>query len=300
MRKFTFSMITLMAFVLTAFSLQAQNREVVYEDDFESYNVGDYLAETNPDWWQTWNDTPGTDEDALISDAEALSGTNSVIIEGTTDVILKLGNKMNGAYWVDFNMFIPEGFGGYYNFQKFETPPGTEFAFEIYFQADGTGFMNAGGDNAATFNYTQDAWFTVENFIDLNNDWAQVYFDGVLVYEWQYSLQAQGDPGILQLGSVDFYAGVVSGSGETPLYYFDDLSFEADIEQILYFDDFESYNLGEYIAESNPEWWMTWNDDPGSDEDALILDEQSNSPEQAVKIDGMSDIVLKLGNKTFL
>ncbi|MDY0085909.1 MAG: T9SS type A sorting domain-containing protein [Bacteroidales bacterium] len=298
MRKFTFSMITLLAFVLAAFSLQAQNRDIVYEDDFESYNVGDYLAETNPDWWQTWNDTPGTDEDALISDAEALSGTNSVIIEGTTDVILKLGNKTNGAYWVDFNMFIPEGFGGYYNFQKFETPPGTEFAFEIYFQADGTGFMNAGGDNAATFNYTQDAWFTVENFIDLNNDWAQVYFDGVLVYEWQYSLQAQGDPGILQLGSVDFYAGVVSGSGETPLYYFDDLSFEADIEQILYFDDFESYNLGEYIAESNPEWWMTWNDDPGSDEDALILDEQSNSPEQAVKIDGMSDIVLKLGNKT--
>lgn len=290
-------MITMLAFVLATFSVQAQNREVVYEDDFESYDVGDYIAVTNPEWWQTWNDTPGTAEDAMISDAEALSGANSLILEGTSDVILKLGNKTNGAYWIDFSMFIPEGFGGYYNIQKFETPPGTEFAFEIYFQADGTGFMNAGGDNAATFTYTQGAWFSIENFIDLNNDWAQVYFDDELIYEWQYSLQAQGEPGTLQLGSVDFYAGVVTGSGETPLAYIDDLSFDADIEQLLYADDFDSYNSGDYIAETIPEWWSTWNDDPGSTEDALILDEEASSPSNAVKIEGLSDVILKLGDK---
>jgi hypothetical protein len=295
MRKFTFLTVTLMAFVLSAFSLQAQNREVVYEDDFESYTVGDYLAVSNPEWWTTWSDDPGSAEDAVISSDEAASGVNSVYVSGTNDMVLKLGNKTSGMYWVDFNFFVPEGMAGYYNIQHYEAP-GVEWAFEIYFKADGTGFMNAGGAEAATFTYTQGTWFTVENYIDLNNDWAQVYFDSELIYEWQFSLQAQGEPGQLQLGGVNFYAG--AETGETPEYYFDDVNFEADIEQLLYVDDFESYNLGDYIAESNPEWWMTWNDDPGSDEDALILDEQSNSPEQAVKIDGVSDVVLKLGNKT--
>jgi len=290
-------MITMLAFVLSTFSVQAQNREVVYEDDFESYNVGDYLAESNPTWWQTWTDSPGTAEDALITDAQANSGANSVIVEGTTDVILKLGNKTNGAYWVDFEMFVPVGFGGYYNVQKYEAP-GTEFAYEIYFKADGTGFMNAGGENAATFTYTQGTWFSVENYIDLNNDWAEVYFNDELIHEWQFSLQATGGAGILQLGSVDFFAGVVTGSGETPLAYFDDLSFDAAIEQILYYNEFDEYTAGDYIAVVDPDWWTTWSNSPGTTEDALISDEQSETPSNSIKVDGISDLVFKIGNKS--
>ncbi len=295
MRKFTFSMITLLAFVLTAFSLQAQNREIVYEDDFESYTAGDYLAVSNPDWWTTWSDDPGSAEDAVISADEAASGVNSVYVSGTNDMVLKLGNKTSGMYWVDFNFFVPEGMAGYYNIQHYEAP-GVEWAFEIYFKDDGTGFMNAGGAEAATFTYTQGVWFTIENMIDLNNDWAQVYFDGELIYEWQFSLQAQGEPGQLQLGGVNFFAG--AETGETPEYYFDDVSFEADIEQELYFNDFDEYTVGDYIAVVDPDNWTTWSNDPGSAEDALIVDEQSFSPSNSVKVDGTTDLVFKMGNKT--
>lgn len=299
MRKFTFSLITLLAFVLAYSSVSAQTtRGMVYEDDFESYTVGDYIAEANPEFWTTWSGLPGSTEDAQISDEEAVSGTQSVKVDGTTDLLLLLGNKTSGSYWVSWDYLVPTGYGAYYNFQKYEAP-GTEFAFEVYFQENGTGFMNAGGDNAVTFNYTTGAWFTIENYIDLANDWAQVYFDGELVYEWQYSLTAQGAAGILQLGGIDFYAGVVSGSGETPLYYFDDLSYESeDIVETIYTDDFESYTLGDYVAVSNPDFWTTWSDLPGSAEDALIVDEQSSSPVQSVKVDGTTDLVLKLGNKT--
>jgi hypothetical protein len=297
MRKFTFSMITMLAFVLATFSVQAQNREVVYEDDFESYTVGDYIAVSNPDWWTTWSDTPGTDEDAVISDEQAESGVNSVMVSGINDNVLKLGNKTNGVYWVDFDLFVPEGFGGYYNIQHYEAP-GIEWAFEIYFRADGTGFMNGGGDNAAEFTYTQGAWFSVENLIDLNADWAQVFFDGELLHEWQFSLQAQGEPGLLQLGGVNFYAGVETGSTETPLYYIDNVSFEADIEQELYFNNFDEYEVGDYIAVVDPDWFTTWSETPGTDEDAFIVDEQSSSPENSVKVEGISDLVFKIGNKT--
>lgn len=295
MRKFTFSMITLLAFVLAAFSLQAQNRDIVYEDDFESYTAGDYLAESIPDWWTTWTDNPGSAEDAVISSDEAASGVNSVYVSGTNDMVLKLGNKTSGMYWINFNFFVPEGMAGYYNVQHYQEP-GIEWAYEIYFKADGTGFMHAGGSDATTFTYTQGVWFTVENMIDLNSDWAQVYFDDEMIYEWQFSLQAQGEPGQLQLGAVNFFAG--AETGETPAYYFDDVSFEADIEQILYWNDFDDYNVGDYIAVVDPDNWTTWGNAPGTTEDALIVDEQSFSPSNSLKVDGVSDLVFKMGNKT--
>lgn len=299
MRKFTFSMIAFLAFALAYTSASAQQtRGLVYEDDFESYTVGDYIAVENPDFWTTWSGTPGSAEDAQISDEEASSGSQSVKVDGTTDLLMLLGNKTSGSYWVSWDYMVPTGYGAYYNFQKYEAP-GTEFAFEVYFQENGTGFMNAGGDNAVTFNYSTGTWFTIENYIDLANDWAQVYFDGVLVYEWQYSLDAQGAAGVLQLGGIDFYAGVVTGSGETPLYYFDDISYESeDVVQDIYVDDFESYTLGDYIAVANPDFWTTWSGTPGSAEDALIVDEQASSPVQSVKVDGSTDLLLKLANKT--
>ncbi|MBW6490641.1 MAG: T9SS type A sorting domain-containing protein [Lentimicrobium sp.] len=297
MRKFTLSMITMLAFVLTTFNLQAQQRELVYGDDFESYAVNDFLAQSNPEMWTTWSNAPGTTEDAKISDEQAFSGTKSVKVDGVTDLVLKLGNKTSGAYEINFNYYVPVGMGGYYNIQHYEAP-GVEWAFEIYFKADGTGFMNAGGDNAATFNYTQGTWFTIENLIDLDADWAQVYFDDVLIHEWQYSLQAQGQPGMLQLGAVNFYAGVVTGSGETPTYYFDDIFFDVAIEQVLYYNEFDEYTVGDYIAVVDPDWWTTWTNAPGTAEDALIVNEQSNSPENSIKVDGTSDLVFKMGNKT--
>lgn len=297
MKKITLSIFTMLAFVLATFSLQAQTREILYADDFESYAVGDYVAQSIPAWWTTWANAPATAEDAKISSDHASSGTKAIKVDGTTDLVLKLGNKTSGAYSVDFEYFVPSGMGAYFNIQHFESP-GVEWALEVYFKADGTGFMNAGGDNAATFSYTQGSWISVHNYIDLDADWAQVYFNDVLMHEWQFSLQAQGAAGLKQLGAANFYAGVVQGSGETPLYYIDDISFEANVEQALYANGFDSYTSGSYIAVVDPDWWTTWGNAPGTAEDAKILNEQSSSPSNSIKVDGTSDLVFKLGNKT--
>lgn len=88
--------------------------------------------------------------------------------------------------------------------------------------------MHAGGENAATFNYPMNAWYHIDNVIDLDNDWAEFYIDNALVHGWQFSLQAQGQAGTKQLGCVDFYAG--STSGMTPTYYFDNISYAVLVE----------------------------------------------------------------------
>ncbi|MDZ7741634.1 MAG: hypothetical protein U5Q03_07765 [Bacteroidota bacterium] len=277
------------AFFMLLFSINAQ---VIYEDDFDSYTVGGYLAEQAPEW-TTWSGTPGSDEDGVISDAQAMSASNSVLVEDITDLVLPLGNKTSGRYEISFYYYVPSGFGGYYNIQHFEQP-GIEWALECYFDDDGTGYIHAGGENAATFNYTMDSWVEVVNIVDLSNDNAELYIEGNFIHSWQFSLQSDGTPGELQLGGMNHYAGATTGM--TAMYYFDDYNYE-QLPVVLFFDDFESYNVGDYLAEQS-DWWTTWGGTTGTDEDALISDAQSYSPSQSLIIEGVSDIIGPFGNKT--
>ena len=272
------------------------SQAVAYSDNFESYTVGDYIAVQSGEW-TTWSNDPGSAEDAFISDEQALSGMQSVKIEGSSDLVKPLGNKISGKYWVELNMYIPTGYGGYYNLQKFEEP-GTEWGVQTYFGADGNGSIDAGAEGAATFTFDHDTWINIVNVVDLDNDLAQVWIDGVMLVEWPWSLGTFGDPGAIQLGSINMFAG--APTGDDPLYYFDDVY----IEQLLspfYEDDFESYEVGDFIGVENPDWWTTWSGSPGTGEDAYIADTYANSPTQSLFIDpddGLTDAVLKLGNKT--
>ena len=57
------------------FSFDGQSQFIV--EDFESYEAGDYLG-LSSDSWTTWNDMEGTEEDVMITDERASSGTNSI------------------------------------------------------------------------------------------------------------------------------------------------------------------------------------------------------------------------------
>ncbi len=295
MRKFTFMMLAMALSFLGLVANAQNNRAVVYADDFESYTAGAHIAQSIPDYWTTWSNAPGGAEDGVFSTEFASTGVMSAMISGTNDNVLKLGNKTSGKYIVSWNMLIPTGFAGYYNFQHFEAP-GNEWAFEVYFDNNGTGYMHAGGNNAATFTYTNNQWMTVDNFIDLDADWAQVYFNGTLIHEWQYSLQAQGEPGTKQLGGVNFYAG--STAGMTPKYFLDDVEYTAVTEEFIYADDFDAYTAGAFVAVTVPEFFTTWSNAPGTAEDAVFSTAFAESAPNSVKVSGTNDLVFKLGNKT--
>lgn len=202
--------------------------DIIFYDDMESYALGAYLVESDETgFWTTWSNAPGTDEDALITDAESLSPTQSCIVEGISDLVLKLGDKTSGAYYVGVEYYIPSNFGGYINLQHFEAP-GIEWAVEVYMgAADGAdnGYAYAGSPDQIFFSFPHDTWFSIEFDISLDDDEASLMIDDVLVAEWQFSLQAQGAAGTLQLGGVNIYAG--APPGETPKYYFDDIIYIA-------------------------------------------------------------------------
>jgi hypothetical protein len=282
------------------FSWTAFSQESSYYDDFESYTVGSYIAVNNPDWWTTWSNLPGSAEDGEISNAQYSSPTKSVLVDkvpAETDLILKLGNKTSGAYELTWDMYVATGNAGYFNIQHFESP-GIEWAYEVYFLANGNGELLAGSTTPFTFTYPKNAWFLVENLINIDEDLVTLVIDGVEVLSWPFSYQADDVTGTNQLGGVDFFAG--AKTGETPKYYFDNLDFKP-MAITLYEDDFESYNVLDYIAESNPTWWTTWGNVPGTGEDGYVSDDFAHSPTQSIFIDpddGLTDLILKLGNKT--
>lgn len=212
------NLLMLLAFI--AFTLGSTSQTILYEDDFESYTVAGYIAEQS-EWWTTWSNAPGTAEDALIVTEQANSPSKSVKIEGSSDLLLPMGNLVSGKYQVEFYYFIPTGFGGYFNFQHFESP-GVEWAMEVFFGNNGSGTMNAGGENAATFTYPMNQWIHNKTIIDLDADWAEYYLNDNLIYGWQWSLQAQGQPGANQLGGLNIYAG--APTGQTSKYFMDDIT----------------------------------------------------------------------------
>lgn len=193
---------------------------VLFADDFESYSVGDYVAE-NSDVWTTWSNAPATAEDAVVSDDQGASPSQSMYVSGTNDMVLPLGNKVGGKYQINMKYWVPSsGDGGYYNIQHFEAP-GTEWAYEVYFDNAGAGSLSAGMENAATFTFANDSWVVLENIIDLDKDSAWLFVDGVEIYNWRFSMQANDPNGTLQLGGVNIYAGAPNNGQGT--YYVDDV-----------------------------------------------------------------------------
>jgi uncharacterized protein (TIGR02145 family) len=248
-KKYKFLLIILTIF-FTSELLTAQF--LLYEDDFESYTTGGYIAVQNPEWWTTWSGSVGGGEDAIITEDIALSGSKSVLIDetgGATDLLWLLGDIVSGVYYVNFYMYVPVGYCAYYNFQHMESP-GVEWAFEMYFHTDGSCKFLIAGETLEDYTYTHDTWIYFQHIIYLDGDHAELYIDGVFYKDWQWSLQAQGAPGANQLGAVDFYAG---GEGtDASKYYLDDVKYfrEACIHEPIIIVDPNQFDVSLNIGQS--------------------------------------------------
>ncbi len=196
-------------------------------EDFEGFVAGQQLACQDPLNWTTWSDAPCGNEDALISTNYAYSGVNSYLVDAVApravDIVKPLGDLTTGLWYLDFMAYIPTGKFGYFNVMATFAPPTYVWATQAYFNAGGTGTLDAGGASAATFTFPHDTWFPVSLVIDLDNDQAQLAVNGVFVYQWQYTLGTFGTPCPLVIAATDMF-----GPDATPAnneMYVDDYRF---------------------------------------------------------------------------
>src|SRR5688572_1632192 len=84
----------------TAFTASAQT----FSDNFDSYTAGQPMAQQSAGAWTTWSGTVGGAEDVLVSNADAVSGSNSIFLSttaqtgGPTDLVKNFGVLNTGQF----------------------------------------------------------------------------------------------------------------------------------------------------------------------------------------------------------
>jgi len=203
------------------FSNNSIGQVSLFSDNFDSYTVGQQISCQNPTDWKTWTNNPcNATQDAYISNSYSYSGSKSVLIVQANDIVREIGTPVSdGQTEINFRVYIPSGKSGYFNTLANFDPPNYSWAMQAFFNTSGTGSLDAGGANAATFSYPQGQWFIVKVIADLTTDKGYFYINGSLIHTWQWSLGSFGETIPKQIEATDFY-----GNAATDGMYIDDYS----------------------------------------------------------------------------
>ncbi len=203
----------LIAFYFVGFAfLTGQN--VILTENFDGFTAGVKFTQAfnNKDVWTTWSNAPGGAEDALLSDKFAVSAPNSLVLANSQDIVLLLGDRLDGRYIVEFDLLIETGKIGYYNMLNDFAGSNSVWAYQVYFNTGGKGVIDAGKASAATFDFAYDSWIHVSTVIDLDDDFATLYFDDDEIISWKWSSGTGGAGTLNKLDAVNFYGNTTGGS----------------------------------------------------------------------------------------
>ena len=194
-----------------------------FSDDFESYNVGDFIAQSDTVNWATWpGGTLGGLYDAPVSNAQAASGSNSLHLDNAAsnvpDPVLPFGGQTwtSGSFEFSTNLYVETT--AYFNLQGSATI-GTVWAMEMTFTGAGgltDPFTYDLGGGAITGTYPgTGVWFNVTlKCADLTTGTWELFIDGV-------SKGTATLPNGTAVGGCNLYA--AAGNN----YYIDDISWSA-------------------------------------------------------------------------
>ena len=180
--------------------------EILLKETFEAYTAGDKIAEKGAEHWTTWSKKPGSAEDGIVAE---LDGNKYGHFTYGNDQVLRLGGYQAGVFELEFDVYVPEGKGGYYNLlHQFEG--NTSWAVQAYFQmeekdgqanpkiADGHGTVHAGSLNTYDVPCVYNDWMHFRIEINANIDEAVYHYtmpggEEVEAFKWQWSKDCFGD-----------------------------------------------------------------------------------------------------------
>ena len=220
-------------------TLAAQEPQVLINDDFEAYTVGNNLAveagAAGNDWWTTWSSQPGSSEDGVIAEYE---GTKCGYLTYGVDQVLLLGDEQSGIYDLEFDILVPDGKNAYFNILHHFTGTGSgnEWAMECYLHmtgsgshAAGQGVIKVGGQNIS-LSPIYDAWMHFRLHVDTDYDIAEYYYtapggEEELVHTWQWSMNASNSQTAAhgrKMAALDFYP---PQNATRSMYYLDNFRY---------------------------------------------------------------------------
>ena len=255
--------------------------------DFDDCPEGAKIAQTLGEPWTTWSNAPGGAEDGVFGMA---GGTMAAHFTYGNDQVVMLGDHSTGVYDLEFDAYVPEGKNGYFNVLHHFAGSNSTWAMQVYMhmtndgqnstQAPGHGTVHAGSNGTCDLPCVYDEWMHFHVHVDADNDVAQLYFNVVgqaeeLYAEWQWSMDSFGENQADRvLGAMDFFPPENAATSE---YYLDNLEVTLQSnDEVLIFDPFEDYTVGNKIAQDaiahGNDWWTTWSNAPGGAEDGVVAD----------------------------
>ena len=190
-------------------------------ESFEPYELGSYMSEVAAPRWELWTDGV---MGGLVSDEQAHYGSQSMKVykDGSTDtdVVLNVNDLTTGRYRVEFYMYVPVGNTGYYNILQDNDGSDSKWGIQLTFNGSEV-TIDANG-NQYYHLYDPDSWMRIIHYIDLDNDWADLYMDDELVVAYQWSKGQNGDGTTCKFDAIDFYS--QTSNNQSGLFYIDDIT----------------------------------------------------------------------------
>ncbi len=192
-----------------------------WSDNFDTYSDGQFL-DGGPDdgGWKGWDNDPSVG--AYVTSAMYRSAPNSCKVEGASDFVHEFTGYTSGVWNFSLWVYIPDDFEGASAPMLLDTyaDGADEFkhwATYIHFSSFDGVVVSMGGGYYLPLITGQ--WVEFLHVIDLDADWLDIYYDGVLLDYMEWTAGWDGDmQGALNIGAVDLFA-----SGSTAIYY-DDIS----------------------------------------------------------------------------
>lgn len=188
----------------------------LFTDDFETYTTGALGPQSSS--WSTWSGTEGGAEDAIVSTAQASSGTKSIYFNSTAagggpqDCVLDFGPLYtSGIFTYESDFYVTSGKTAYFNFQATQTI-GQTWALNVNMANGGITIDDGITSELAMGSYTPATWFTLTIEANLTLGIWEAFVDGVSIGVWEN--------GINSLASIDLFP--LQGSQ----FYVDDVMFD--------------------------------------------------------------------------
>ena len=186
---------------------------LIWEDNFDDYEIGEIDSQTND--WEGWGNNPSN---------VYVNQYGSINVGIADDLVHELGDLKYGEGYISMYLLIPNNTGTYFNFLHNYTSDLTDndWAHEVFFApktSTESSYLEI-NEQQIEFNVVYDRYIQIKQYFDFENNISAFYYNGNLIHYWNMN-ETLDTPGDVKIDAINLF-GTCYGSGCYSFGEFDD------------------------------------------------------------------------------